>query len=165
MDREWLDDLRGEWRKAVLEGRPYVASPFIWRPACWFGTTALAGADECEGRVEGAHWIKRQRVEKTIAQQLGLPELVVSPKWQRRWRNFPAEYPDLELLFLAAWDPRNGVPACEKHHKRFDGHRADATSEFIVWRHEVPDHVEEFCADWGLETALEDRNPVTEKEI
>jgi hypothetical protein len=161
---EQAAELRRLWAEAVLligPYDPYVGGGFpaglreaidnAYRPPCWFGEN-VPGIDECDGELgpdyrEGAHWIKRQQVEHTVAALFfGLPE-------------FTATGLGWELKDIAAWDPRNGVPACEKHHRRFDAQRMPT---LIVPRHLVPEHVVEFTNDWGLETALEDRNP---KEI
>lgn len=157
MNTDDLAELREAWARAVLldaRGRP---------EPCWFGEN-VPGIDECEhGQrgIEGAHWIKRQRVEKTVAQQLEIPEFLLGARARERIAHWTqaSKWPELELVFLAAWDPRNGVSACEKHHRRFDGHRVDARDPLVIWRHEVPGHVEAFCRDWPLEVALEDRNP------
>lgn len=165
-----LDDLREAWKIAVIFGEQHETPWSNARPPrpCWFGEN-VPGIDACEygdRGVEGAHWIKRQRVEKTMARQLAIAEIVCSPSWQRRcWppeglhEPIPEFFYQVELVYLAAWDPRNGVPACEKHHRRFDGHMVDARDPLVIWRHEVPGHVEAFCRDWPFETALEDRNP------
>lgn len=62
----------------------------------------------------------------------------------------------IDLILLAAWDPRNGGIGCVGHHRRFDSH---ATPTLTVPRSALPDHVEEFAADWGLERQLEDKFP------
>lgn len=163
MDRASLADLRLRWHDAVVFGTTLSPDEFaqldsVPRPQCWFGEN-VPGIDRCEEGprgIEGAHWIKRQRVEawvKDIARYARLDPgqgVVGFLDWSLASDG---------LHHLAAWDPRNGVPACEKHHRRFDGHRVDATNELVVWRHEVPAHVEAFAKDWDLETALEDRNP------
>jgi hypothetical protein len=134
------------WLEVVLGGNPDA------RPLpCWFGEN-VPGIDSCEGRIEGAHWLKRQRVARTVAAQLDLPIRVTSPTWRRRH----PETPEAELVLLAEWDSRNGVPACNKHHTRFDSQRMPP---LLIWRHEVPPLVEMFVADWDLEVALADRCP------
>ena len=156
LDSAELDDLRENWKWAVCLGRPLELGLAKERPLpCWFGAN-VPGIDPCEEGprgIEGAHWLKRQAVERTIRANLLPPEMV--------WAYAPAELVRSidEYVLLAAWDPRNGVPACQKHHQRFDGTRVDATNELVIWRHEVPKHVEAFALDWGLESALEDRNP------
>lgn len=153
MDRAFLRELQEQWARAVLFGdRAHWPEPRPLR--CWFGAV-VPGLDSCDGPIEGAHWIKRQRVERSLADRL---------RWALIRDNLGVDLPlepgeARDLITLAVWDPRNGVPACEKHHRRFDGHRVDATNELVVWRHEVPAPVEAFAKDWGLETALEDRHP------
>lgn len=153
MDRASLRELRGQWWLAVCA--EHSRGNLYRGRGCWFAEN-VPGTDDCEGEIEGAHWIKRQRVEEEVARMVGVSKTqikhfdrIVAPELRAQ----------VESVLLAAWDPRNGVPACEKHHRRFDGHRVDAANELIVWRHEVPAPVESFCLDWGLETALEDRNP------
>lgn len=88
----------------------------------------------CEGRIEAAHWISRQRLNNALyAHGLGPDERQV-----------------------AEWDPRNAVPSCTSHHRRFDSHRGPP---LIVYRHEVPELVEMFAEDWGLGGSLADRHP------
>lgn len=143
-----LVELREQWRIAVVIG----GGTFPRTRPCWFGEN-VPGIDPCEHGprgVEGAHWIKRQRIERF---------LTAGALWVEDPDDPCGWYYEDDLIQLAAWDPRNGVPACAKHHARFDGHRVDAANELVIWRHEVPAHVEAFALDWGLETALEDRNP------
>lgn len=158
-----IRELQQRWIAAVLLGDvdlgPIEMDPdhgLDWmlatRPVqrCWFGVN-VPGIDSCEGRPEGAHWIKRQRVEECIVQNL--------------YRGFGSPFnadTARDLKHLAAWDPRNGVPACEKHHRRFDAQRMPT---LVVWRHEVPAHVEAFCRDWPLEGDLERRNPPINKGV
>jgi hypothetical protein len=127
-----LIELTRKWRDAVVfdarEGYPTRLR------SCWFGTREGLSVDLCEGTIEGAHWLKRQRVRHAL-EALGF---------------------DRELIQLAEWDPRNGVPACEKHHQRFDSQRMPP---LVVPRRLVPLHVVDFTAAWGLETQLEDRCP------
>lgn len=123
-----LIELTRVWREVVMfDDRGYPNY-------CWFGTREGLVVDFCDGKMEAAHFLKRQRVCKAL-EALGF---------------------DRELIQLAEWDPRNGVPACEKHHRRFDGQRMPS---LVVPRFMVPEAVELFVADWGLETQLEDRWP------
>lgn len=154
MTREDLDLLRLEWVRAAtfkqVGGRPVPCG-------CWF-RDALGFNDpgECEGRIQGCHFLKRKQVERTVAAQLDLPELVTSAIWQRSWVTFPPDYIHVELVFLAAWDPRNAVAGCERHHQRFDSQRMPP---LVVPRHLAPPRVVDFAETWGLETQLEDRCP------
>lgn len=134
-----LQELRERWAWAVLVLASGENSPVGF---CWFGEN-VPGIDSCEGRIEGAHWIKRQRVEAMVSFATQSNRDVQLDE-NRDW------------VELAAWDPRNGVPACNKHHTRFDSQRMPT---LVVWRHEVPAHVEAFARDWGLEPELERRNP------
>lgn len=155
-----LEELQRLFHEAVLVTGPYAeryvrggfpVAPFGERPyrprQCWFQAN-IPGIDPCDGdhgpdALEAAHWIKRQRVELAVAAYFfGTEEAANGVGW--------------EIKDLAGWDPRNAVPACEKHHRRFDAHRMPT---LIVPRRLVPEHVVEFANDYGLETALEDRNP------
>jgi hypothetical protein len=154
-----VDDLRqlqAAWHTAVVLGdQPGSVAP------CWFGQRHQElDLELCSGSSQGAHWIKRQQVERWMAQQLDLPEIVRTANFQRR-RRFPLELIErgLELVYLAAWDPRNGVAACEFHHKRFDSQLVGARRHNPILRHQIPMLVEEFAADLGLWTPLEERHP------
>lgn len=103
---------------------------------CYFG----AYDDRpCGGPIQACHWMNRQTIRNYL------------------WRYGV----DPDLIVLAEWDPRLAVPGCaEQHHPRWDSHRVTLPSEQLhVFREEVPWEVEEAVADWGLETALEDRSP------
>lgn len=163
-----LRELQERWAVAVLLGDvdagPLEVDPeggLEWmlatrRPmSCWFGEN-VPGIDSCEGRIEGAHWLKRQRVEHVVAAALGIPEPIVRGRRVSVNYEYPPHYANVDLVHRAAWDPRNGVPACNKHHTRFDSQRMPI---LVVWRHEVPPDVEAFARDWGLEGELERRNP------
>ncbi len=156
MTKAELEELRCAWGRYVkfddrIKG--LVAKP------CWFGEDAhferegytKAGAylpyGPCSGWIEGAHWIKQQTVKQLVGATLlygGLDE----------WDLTAGECK--EIIELALWDPRNGVPACERHHRIFDSQRVPLPSEqIVIWRHQVPAHVEEFALDWGLENELD----------
>jgi len=130
MTKAELNQLRFDWKVAVCLGdRETQVLP------CWF-KTCIPGLDACEGFIQGCHWLKRQTVEGFIGRQLFGP--------------------GSDYVQLAAWDPRSGVPGCEKHHTRFDSQRQPT---LVVPRELVPTTVEMFCADWGLEQKLEERSP------
>lgn len=114
----------------------------------------LAQFDErgrpCEGRLERAHLIPRQRVENALAAlmphnpvRITDPASIFEPRLDKK-----------ELILLAAWDPRNGVVVCQHHHRRYDSH---ATPELCIPAAALPDHVVEFIYDWGLESEAERR--------
>lgn len=85
-------------------------------------------------RMEAAHWINRQRIKNAL------------------W----AMGMEPDLIEMAEWDPRLAVPGCTNHHRPFDSH---STPRLWIYREEVPWEVEEAVAEWGLESALEDRSP------
>lgn len=143
-----VEQLRRAWAEAVvLGGVTRRASP---RPAlpCWFGEN-IPGIDSCEGQIEGAHWIKRQRIGKH-GSQIGNWKTVGEGEGEFCWHWDPF------ILWAAEWDPRNGVPACNKHHTRFDGQRMPS---LVVVREHVPAAVEAFARDWGLEPELARKCP------
>lgn len=135
---------------AFAEGVIELAPP---RPApaykgalgrCW-----LAQHDErrrpCEGRLERAHVISRQRVGNALGALL--PWGVAGTE---QWNHFA------DLIQLAEWDSRNAIIVCEGHHRRFDSH---LTPALTVPLDRLPDHVITFAHDWGIEGQL-DRFPV-----
>jgi hypothetical protein len=160
MERDGLKELQRLFYEAVMVGGPYhgehvLSTPLLARvpPSCWF-QDHIPGLDPCGGdwgpdKLEAAHWIKRQQVERWVKSQYGP---YASPAFDLRgWKEDQED-----IVRLAVWDPRNAVPACEKHHRRFDSQRMPT---LVVPRRLVPEHVVEFTDDYGLETALEDRNP------
>jgi hypothetical protein len=107
----------------------------------------------CEGRLERAHLVPRQRVENAIWEALREAHI-----WRRQegvcdpCLMFPWERDD--LILLAAWDSRNAVIGCEGHHRRLDNH---VTPELRIHAAALPDHAVEFIYDWGLESEAERR--------
>lgn len=100
----------------------------------------------CDGPLERAHCIKRERVENALAALLPAAGTYIGP--EDGWVFDP-----VDLILSAAWDPRNARIGCaHQHHPRFDSKQ---TPTLIVPRSALPDHVEEFAADWGLESELE----------
>jgi hypothetical protein len=135
------------WRK-VTNDRAYWSA----HPLCF-----LAQHDPlqrpCSGRLERMHFVNRQRVENALA--------MVLPITSYRTVSTQGLFADeiaRDLILLAAWDSRNGGIACESHHRRLDSH---ATPELIVPHDALPDHVIEFGRDYGLESELERRYPVS----
>lgn len=175
-----LRELQRLFHEAVMVGGPYqgehpLTTPLLARnpPLCWFWVN-VPGIDECggdygAGRLEAAHWIKRQRVERDVKQLSSAVRFQEIANWEGETLRpetdaemlARAEWILHEMWMHAAWDSRNGVPACERHHRNFDGHRVPLPSEqIVVPRLLVPDHVVEFTDDYGLETALEDKHPL-----
>lgn len=134
-DRD-LELLRGAWARAVKIHDPERGSNPGMKP-CWFKEHRVPLEEDrgvnvgpCEGWIEGAHWIRRRRVERWVRDQTG----------------------DEDLAVLAAWCPRNGAAACERHHARLDSHRMPP---LVVPRLMLPENLLEFVADYGLENDLE----------
>jgi hypothetical protein len=146
-----LRELQEQFKLAVVFGGDPDARPL----PCWFSENT-PGIDPCEvgpRGIEAAHWIKRQLVERVLK--------VVMPVGGKFGIPGASGFDREELVVLAAWDSRNAVPSCLKHHSRFDSQRMPP---LVIWRHEVPAAVESFTADWGLLTALEDRCPLISSE-
>ncbi len=115
--------------------RPYTPLFLSQRRVCWLARFDPLGRS-CSGRFEAAHFIGRQAI-----------------------RNHPPLHGlDPDLIELAEWDVRNGIPACVEHHRRFDNH-ADAGpgSAILVSRGTLDEELEEFIAEWGLESLAERR--------
>lgn len=153
-----LKELQRLFAEAVLVTGPYgewqVSGSGRFSPfGCWF-QEHVPGIDPCGGGrpgvLEAAHWIKRQQVERWVRDQcaaIGTDGISITE--------------GRELIPIAAWDPRNAVPACEHHHRRFDGHHVPLPREqLIVPRLLVPAHVLEFSEDYGMETFIEDKHPL-----
>lgn len=113
----------------------------------------------CVLPLERAHLIPRQRVENALGAIL-LGSAFTEEWWEdeelRTWRTPLTRDLIWDLIHLAAWDPRNGIIACEHHHRRFDNH---ATPELAIPAFALPEHFTEFVTDWGLENAATDRFP------
>jgi len=144
----------------------WEATVFSWTGAqpvpaeCWFAAT-LSEVDprDCDGEIQGCHFIKRQRVREIVGYNLWIPTASRARDGKKVFvagSDNAEQLGLLELLTLAEWDPRNAVPGCKHHHDRFDSH---LMPPLVVHREDVPCHVIEFAEDWGLETALEDRCP------
>lgn len=158
-----LKELQRLFAEAVLVTGPYTDEHGYPPPGypmritargCWF-QEHMPDIDPCGGGrpgvLEAAHWIKRQQVERWVRNQLRVSPYDLA---------ITAAIVD-ELIAIAAWDPRNAVPACEHHHRRFDGHRVPLPREqLIVPRLLVPAHVLEFSEDYGMETFIEDKHPL-----
>lgn len=145
-----LEELRGAWARAVKMAE--APNGMMRAATCWFARHRAeleefgVNVGPCEGWIEGAHWIKRQRVEKTVLDMQPVELDGFFLKLSDR----------MDLAHLAAWDARNGVAGCEGHHPRFDSQRMPP---LVVPRLLVPRHVVDFTDDWGLETALELKHP------
>lgn len=64
----------------------------------------------------------------------------------------PEEFVELE------WDPRNGGPGCKVHHVAFD-HQDGRPKALVVPRLALPEDVEEFVDERGLQSLAERRFP------
>lgn len=154
-----LRELRYQWKLAVCFKDAASQGPLadVTPRRCWFGEN-VPWSGYCSsydsGVPQGAHWLKRQLIERELCYRLDvpIPELKVATKKGLRAAAERYRHP-IELIWLAAWDPRLGVPSCTAHHNAFD------LGFLVVDREQVPVHVEAYARDWGFETALEDRNP------
>ena len=95
------------------------------RVSCYF-----AEEGGCRGRLQAAHIVGAQVLKRTRRQAAVL--------WMQGERRPILEFTEDELVA----DPRNGVPACERHHHLHEGPvlHCDPPAEFF-----------EFLADVGLE--------------
>lgn len=147
------------WEGTVFEHPPSVTlaeAPRRVAP-CWFSRYMGDVAHDCDGSIQGCHFIKRQQVEKMVGAQLpNYGEAIAAGDIE------PGNAVDFiewqmmldEAVMLAAWDARNGIPGCEHHHQLFDGGRLLVPRK-LVQRAAL--HVVEFSNYWGLETALLER--------
>lgn len=136
------------WEGTVFEHPPSVTlaqSPRRVAP-CWFGR--YMDVDEpCNGPIQGCHFIKRQQVEKTIGARL--PAYVESVTDLTDW-SLTCD----EIVIVAAWDARNGIPGCERHHHHFDFGSLLVPLELV---HRAAPEVVEFTRWYELEYLLERR--------
>lgn len=104
------------------------------------------------GVFERFHFLPRQRVENAMWSTV--------PGHMKTTAEVPidVDWDPTDIILLAAWDPRNGELGCEHHHRRYDGH-ADSPSapKIIVPAFALPQHFDEYVADYGLEQQAEDR--------
>lgn len=70
----------------VPVGAPVSSRAALALPSCWF-----AGASSCDGPLQRAHLIPKQRIKREASR-----------------------------AFDVVWDPRVWAPMCERHHRRFD---------------------------------------------
>lgn len=157
---KWLTTSFAEGVVEFAPPRPAPAYPGALG-RCW-----LAQFDErrrpCEGRLERAHLISRQRVEHALG------ALLLGAEVEEYWNDWNGEEGGAgtdcftmpqdwleELVLLAAFDSRNGVVACEHHHRRFDSH---LTPPLTLRYEHLPSHAIHFAFDWGIEAQL-DRFP------
>lgn len=126
---------------------------------CWLAQFDPAQRP-CEGRFERVHFLNRQRVRHALFALLP-DEYLRDPLPGEEMYGPTLVLPDwTETLQSAEWDSRNGGIGCEAHHRRFDKHLVSLPSEeLVVPRSALPEHVEEFAADWGLEDELDARFP------
>jgi len=133
--------------------RAVVLDEYLRARPCWYAAN-VDGNLNCEGRIIASHIVKRRRVENFLSEQLPEGPLPVPLMGDESDNDLiPDEY-DVDLLLQAAWDPRNGVPGCQAHDDRLDGHRMPP---LVIPRHKLPPATIEFCEDWGLEYELERR--------
>jgi hypothetical protein len=135
---QFLRGLQTAFHRVAME-RSYATVFLGGQRACWLAVhDPLKRPCERHRFFEAAHFIGRQSI-----------------------RNCPTlRGLDPELLELAEWDARNGVPACVEHHRRFDNH-ADAGpgSAIAVPVEAIYPELAEFIAEWGLESEAERRFP------
>lgn len=165
--------------QAFADGVDELVPPLSERHGAYPGAWAhcfLAHHDParhpCEGQTgtyERFHFIPRQRVENALGALLpddGQPFMETAEVWDPS--TTPAEEAPYfifrgraDLILIAAWDPRNGDLGCEHHHRRFDGHATSPRAPKIIvpWDF-LPDHVDEFVVDYGLDGPASERFPM-----
>ena len=111
-------------------------------PACWLKQFDPFDKD-CSDELEACHVISRQRI-RNVLRGLLVPDALTP------YSIDPFDIDD--LVELAEWDPRNGVPGCTHHHRRFD---RQATPDLTVPVQSlfVPNRA--FILDWGFESEAE----------
>lgn len=149
--RDGVDDREMVYADGVerfrKKGRPYAAA----NPWCWlaqFDPKQLPCAGQPGHFIERFHFLRRLSVEDRIGFMLGrLPgDAYEMSKADRD-----------EFILLAAWDPRNGGLGCEHHHRRADKQAGSPRAPSIdVPPFALPEHVDEFIADWGLLAVAEE---------
>jgi hypothetical protein len=134
------------FRRYTFHGQPGEAGrPLCLYPggaACWLKQFDPYDK-ECGGELEACHVIGRQRV-RNVLRGLLVPD-ALNPE--------AVDVLDVDdLIELAEWDPRNGVPGCTHHHRRFD---SQATPDLRVPAQQLFAPNRAFVLDWGLETEVE----------
>lgn len=119
-------------------------------PACWLKQFDHLDRP-CSGELEGVHLLGRQRIRNTLRPlltQARLGEPVEGVPLLLQPIAFLSEEID-DLVELAEWDPRLGVPGCTGHHRRLDSH---ATPELKVPATATPGRFRDFVSQWGFES-------------
>jgi hypothetical protein len=106
---------------------------------CFFHDFAPAGLRECYGPVQAHHAIK----EQTIRRLFPKPPLYATDEEIRELKKRQRE---------AERDPRVLLNVCKRHHDAWHSHRRD---EFSLTRDDLPEGLELFAAEHGLEHELD----------
>jgi hypothetical protein len=89
---------------------------------CWF---AGRGAGPCEGKLDKAHWIPKQRIKREF------------------------KHADQEQLDELVWHPAVWSPMCRKHHSAFDA------KMLRIRREDVPLQAERWAEMFGMTWSLD----------
>jgi hypothetical protein len=162
--RDGVDDREMVYRDGVerfrAKGRPYAGA----NPWCWlaqFDPKRLPCAGQPGKVIERFHFIGRQRVEKALGALLpDYTEAIaagdVEPGGAVDFIDWQTMLTD--VILVAAWDSRNAGLGCEHHHRRFDNHaHSPAAPAIKVPAFALPEHVDDFVIDLGLEHVAEER--------
>lgn len=126
------------------DGNGYPLRLYDGGPACWLKQLDPLDKD-CGGDLEACHVIGRQRI-RNVLRGLLVPD-ALNPE--------AIDILDVDdLVELAEWDPRNGVPGCSHHHRRFDSH---ATPDLKVPAQQLLAPSREFVLEWGFESEVEQK--------
>jgi hypothetical protein len=124
------------------DGSGYPLRLYNGGPACWLKQFDLLDR-ACSDELEACHVIGRQRIRNVLGGLL-VPD-ALNPT--------AVDVLDIDdLVELAEWDPRNSVPGCSHHHRRFDSH---ATPDLKVPAQQLFAPNRAFVLDWGLESEAE----------
>jgi hypothetical protein len=109
---------------------------------CFLKSFAPAGMRECDGPVQGHHVIKQQTIKRAM-------------KDSEPTRGFAPDYvirAYKQRLGDVLSDRRNLLQCCKRHHDMWHSHRR---SEFSLTRDDLPEGLELFAAEHGLEHELD----------
>ena len=104
---------------------------------CFFREFAPAGLRECDGKVQRHHMIRQQVIKRMLAP--GRSHLMLDDELRDAKAN----------LNRALNDPRNLLDVCKRHHDLWH------VARICVSRGDVPDELEDFATDHGLEWELD----------
>lgn len=135
----WVGKLLRGRREHWLRSRaPGAAMPWDLDP----------GLLMCQGELDGHHLVSKQRIKREFERLNPLDEwpVLINRNWSTGGPFEPVRWESLAEMLM---DPRNGVPACRRHHDLLERRLVVPT------RAELPVGVEEFAAEVGMVWSLE----------